>query len=68
MKWKFNPNKIKARLAELGYTKTSLAEYLGIKRNTLSIKFSGKRPFLVEEVSSICDYLEIDPNYLFSKE
>lgn len=67
MKWVFNPNKVKARLAELGYTQKDLAECLGVQTNTLSIKLSGKRKLNVDEISNICEYLKTEPNYLFSK-
>ena len=43
-----------ARL-EAGFTQRSLANSLGIGRNTLNLKINGKVPFNTKEVEEICE-------------
>lgn len=48
------------KLAQKNLSQAKLAEMLGISKHTLNRKFSGKAPFLYDEVVRICDILEID--------
>lgn len=42
-----------------GYNQRSLAEEIGMSKNTMNLKINGKKPFDTEEVSLICDALHI---------
>lgn len=55
-------NKLKGKIAEAGYSQRSLAEKLGISKNTLNAKVLGKTPFNTLEIEKICKALGIhDP-------
>ena len=55
-------NLLKAKMVSNGLTQRSLAESLGMSKNTLSYKLRGRRPFDVDEVARICELLHItDP-------
>lgn len=54
--------KLKARMVEKGYTQRSLAAKMKRNKNTLNAKLNGKANFDTEEVSMMCEILEIsDP-------
>lgn len=46
-------------LARKGYTNRELAKKIGVSKNTLSAKVTGKAPFNTDEIDSICDELGI---------
>ena len=52
-------NKLSAKIVEAGYSKTSLAEALGMSKNTLCNKINGKNKFNVDEIMLICEKLKI---------
>lgn len=55
-------NKLKARMVEKGYSQRSLADELGMNKNTLNNKLNGKYEFLFSEAVKVCRLLEItDP-------
>lgn len=67
----FNINKLLGRLKELGYTQGDLAKHLGITESSLSIRFSKKKKknksvFDDVEITSLCNFLKVEPNYFFS--
>lgn len=53
-------NLLRAKIAEAGYNQRSLAKAIQMSENTLSSKISGRRPFDVNEVSRICNVLNIN--------
>ncbi len=52
-------NRIKEKIAEAGFTQRSLANALGMGRNTLNLKINGRIPFNTKEVEEICEKLGI---------
>ncbi|MBU5453343.1 helix-turn-helix domain-containing protein [Pseudoflavonifractor sp. MSJ-30] len=52
-------NKLKGKIAEAGYSQRSLAEALGMSKNTLNSKVNGKIPFNTVEIQQICARLGI---------
>lgn len=52
-------NKLKGKIAEMGYSQRALAEKLGMSKNTLNAKVNGKVPFNTVEVAKICEILDI---------
>jgi len=46
-----------------GHNQASLAEILGVSKNTMSAKINGKRPFNTDEILNICKVLKITNNY-----
>ena len=52
-------NRLKGKLREAGFSQRSLANSLGIGRNTLNLKINGKVPFNTKEVEEICEKLGI---------
>lgn len=52
-------NLLRAAMAEAEVTQAQLAEAIGIRRETLSLKMNGHNPFNTEDVKAICDYLNI---------
>ncbi len=51
---------IMSRAVLNGYTQRSLAEAVGINKNTLNRKLNGRADFTLIEVNSICKLLNID--------
>jgi DNA-binding Xre family transcriptional regulator len=68
---KFNHSKLLGRIRELGFTQKSLAESIGINKGTLSQKIRGNSKFTTEEITRICEILEIPSSevgaYFFAK-
>jgi len=52
-------NKLKGKIAEAGFSQRSLAEALGMSKNTLNAKVNGKVPFNTVEIELICKALRI---------
>lgn len=52
-------NKIKARMVEMGFTQSEVAQKIGMNQSTLSLKLSGKRPLSINEAENICKILDI---------
>lgn len=55
-------NLLRSRMAEKGLTQKSLAEMVGISKNTLSAKLNNKTPFNTIEINKICLILNIEDN------
>lgn len=52
-------------IAERGLKKQSVAREIGITPQQFSAMLSGRRIIKVEDISALCDVLEISPNELF---
>ncbi len=52
-------NKLKGKIAEAGFSQRTLAEALGMSKNTLNAKVNGKVPFNTVEIELICKVLDI---------
>ncbi len=52
-------NKLKGKIAEAGFSQRTLAEALGMSKNTLNAKVNGKVPFNTVEIELICNVLDI---------
>lgn len=52
--------RLKAIILEKGYTQRTLAERLGINKNTLNSKINGNSQFNIDEVDQICKILGIN--------
>lgn len=57
-----NTLKLKGKIAEAGYSQTSLAVAAGMSKNTLNAKVNGKTPFNCDEAEAICNVLGISSN------
>jgi len=55
----FNLNKLKGRLREMDITYRTLAEHLGIAVATVSLTFTHKRCFTMQEIRKTADLLGI---------
>ena len=53
-------NVIRSRLALLGMSQKNLADRLGISKNTMSSRMTGKSSFTVAEMDMICEILGFD--------
>ncbi|MBQ6508130.1 MAG: helix-turn-helix transcriptional regulator [Flexilinea sp.] len=53
-------NVIRSRLAYLSMSQKDLADRLGISKNTMSSRMTGRSSFTVEEMDQICDILGFD--------
>ena len=58
-KYRFAYAKLRGRMAEKGYTITSLAAVIGISRLTLAHRLDNRYPFNSREMKAISDYLDI---------
>lgn len=54
-----NTEKLLGRIREKGVKQGKLAEALGIKQSTLSLKINNKRPFFLDEAMQLAEILEI---------
>lgn len=52
-------NVIRSRMALLGKSQHEIASMLGISRNTMSSRMTGKSSFTLEEVDQLCKILGI---------
>lgn len=57
-----NINKLKGRITEKGYTIGRFGEEIGLGKNTITSRLSGRTSFTLSEVDKICDILEISSN------
>ena len=65
-----NTRKLKARIVECGFTIGTLAEKIGLSRQSLTMKMHNKVDFRATEINRICDCLQIDDvaSYFFCRE
>lgn len=56
------PNKLKAKIVEMGFSQTSLAPRVGMSKNTLNAKVNGRIPFNTDEIKRVCAVLNIVDN------
>lgn len=49
----YNYSKMKGKIKELGLTQSDFAKKIGITEQTLSLRFSNKRPFRQDEIMKI---------------
>ena len=63
--------KLKGKIIEEGYTISSLAEKVGMNRNTLANKLEGRTAFDITEIYTLVDILNINPEkvnqYFFTR-
>lgn len=52
--------KLKGKMAEAGYTQRKLAAAIGMSKDTLNSRFTGKTEFSTDEAFKICDELRIE--------
>lgn len=57
-----NANLLKGKIVAAGMTQYELADKLGISRNTMTSRLSGRSSFTLEEVKLICQLLPISDN------
>lgn len=57
-----NANLLKGKIVAAGLTQYELADKLGISRNTMTSRLSGRSSFTLEEVHRICELLPITDN------
>lgn len=57
-----NKNLFLGRMVAAGYTQKTLASKLGITKNTINAKINGRGCFDTDEVTAICDILNITDN------
>lgn len=66
-----NSEAIKARIRDQKKTQASIAEDLGIRQSSLSLKINNKRPFYVDEAVKLAHLLNIETkdfgSYFFSR-
>lgn len=55
-----NTAKLRGRIAEKGFTMTSLADAMGLSRPTLRKKIYNLVDFTASEIMKICDILDIE--------
>jgi DNA-binding Xre family transcriptional regulator len=53
-------DEVRAHMARQKLSAAKLSATVGIPKATLSRKLNGKTPFLVDELMSICDVLDVD--------
>ena len=67
-----NTEKILNRIRELGLKQRDIADRLGIKQSSLSLKINNKRPFYIDEAFCMAKMLQISDDefgsYFFAKE
>lgn len=54
-----NTEKLMSRIRELGMKQKDIADVLGIKQSTLSLKINNKRPFYLDEAFHMAKLLQI---------
>ena len=57
-----------AEMAKRGETQEVLSKLLGLRRETISRKFSGKFEWTISEIDKICEYYQKDYYELFKNE
>lgn len=58
-------DKIKREMGAHDLTKTSLAEKLGLARNTICQKLNGETPWSVAELEKLAEIFKVERNYFF---
>lgn len=53
-------NKLRAKMAEKGFTQRSLANEINMSENAFSLKMTGRSTFDILEAENICRVLHID--------
>lgn len=53
-------NVVRSRMALLEKSQGEIAELLGISKNTMSSRMTGRSSFTLEEVEKLCEILKID--------
>jgi len=66
MKWKFDPNKVRGRMVELGKTQKDLAMDIGSAPTSVWNKLNGKTAFTVDEVCDLATVLDVSPSIFFA--
>ena len=56
---RFNYSKLLGRVREFGFTQKMLADRIGIRAATLSLKLNNKANFTSSEMDAICKLLDI---------
>lgn len=51
--------KLRGKMAEHGFTQRALAKQVNMSENSLAAKIRGERSFKINEVSAICEILQI---------
>lgn len=54
-----NSAKLKGKILEAGYTQRTLADPMGMSKNTLNGKINGRIPFNTLEINRLCEILGI---------
>ncbi len=54
-----NTKKLRAKLTEMGFTQSQIAEKLGISYQSLCYKINNKIEFKASEIQKLCEILEI---------
>nr|DAQ30125.1 MAG TPA: helix-turn-helix domain protein [Caudoviricetes sp.] len=54
-----NTERLKRRMAELGYTQSELAKEIGVATPTICQKINNSRPFSLDEAEKIASILKI---------
>ena len=57
--------KVRAKLAEEGYTQRDIAKLLGLTPSAVNAKFQGRADFTLREIVEICNFLNADPDIFF---
>lgn len=57
---------VAAKMIERNEKQGQLAKELGICRQTLNEKLSGKKPFTLVEVKKLCEHYNLDPALFFN--
>ena len=55
---------VKVMLTATGKSQSSLADYLGVRRSTISVKLSGKTQWSVPDLVNIANFLDTTPEAL----
>lgn len=55
-----NKRKLQAKMIEAGYSQKTLADAVGMSKNTMNAKINGTAQFNVGEVMKLCDVLHIN--------
>lgn len=58
-------NRFKGYMVSKGYNFTSLAKEIGMSRESLSLRASGKVDFGRKEMNKIADVLNVEPSKIF---
>lgn len=65
MSYNTNVQEIRLAMSKKGITNKKLAEELNIARSSICRKLNGTSEFTIGESQALCDFLELDPRYIF---